>query len=280
VRTEAYDGDPDEYFVLRHRSKRDIEREITIPRLWEKIKQFDSYQEAIRARDAMTAKHPGERFTVTTHKKPSVGESSVAEGNIEETIRKVKGGYRLYSKDGKKNLGTFDTRAGAEKHEREVQYFKHKGTNQQGVAEEKQKGVDGKACWKGYKRMGTKQKGGKTVDNCVKVREVTYEEVLSKLKSKLSDYLGDVAKAVKDTDLGDKSTTKSDRVNDVKTLMTDDGHEIRIRGNEDDGFRITIKNQDSKSKFSTIKEAEIAAKMYCKRRAGKPQLPQDYESER
>ena len=28
--------------------------------------------------------------------------------------------------------------------------------------EEKQKGVDGKACWKGYKRMGTKKKGGKT----------------------------------------------------------------------------------------------------------------------
>jgi hypothetical protein len=36
-----------------------------------------------------------------------------------------------------------------------------------GVAEEKQKGVDGKACWDGYKRMGTKKKGGKTVDNCV-----------------------------------------------------------------------------------------------------------------
>ena len=34
-------------------------------------------------------------------------------------------------------------------------------------AEEKQKGVDGKACWDGYKRMGTKKKGGKTVDNCV-----------------------------------------------------------------------------------------------------------------
>jgi len=37
------------------------------------------------------------------------------------------------------------------------------------ITEEKQKGVDGKACWKGYKRMGTKQKGGKTVDNCVKI---------------------------------------------------------------------------------------------------------------
>lgn len=33
---------------------------------------------------------------------------------------------------------------------------------------EKEKGLDGKACWKGYKQMGTKKKGDKTVDNCVK----------------------------------------------------------------------------------------------------------------
>jgi hypothetical protein len=46
-------------------------------------------------------------------------------------IRKLpSGGYRLYSrkknpKTGKRrNLGTFATRAAAEKHEREVQYFK------------------------------------------------------------------------------------------------------------------------------------------------------------
>jgi hypothetical protein len=49
-------------------------------------------------------------------------------------IRKLKSGkYRLYSrkvdpKTGKrKNLGTFSTREAAEKHERAVQYFKHKG---------------------------------------------------------------------------------------------------------------------------------------------------------
>jgi len=46
-------------------------------------------------------------------------------------IRKLKSGkYRLYSrkvdeKSGRcRNLGTFDTREAAEKHEREVQYFK------------------------------------------------------------------------------------------------------------------------------------------------------------
>lgn len=39
------------------------------------------------------------------------------------------------------------------------------------VKEEKQKGVNGKACWDGYKRMGTKKKGGKTVDNCVPIKK-------------------------------------------------------------------------------------------------------------
>ena len=39
------------------------------------------------------------------------------------------------------------------------------------VESEKQKGVDGKVCWKGYRRQGTKMKGGKRVDNCVKVKE-------------------------------------------------------------------------------------------------------------
>jgi hypothetical protein len=48
-------------------------------------------------------------------------------------IRKLKSGeYRLYSKKkdryGKrKNLGTFKSRAAAEKHERAVQYFKRAG---------------------------------------------------------------------------------------------------------------------------------------------------------
>jgi len=52
----------------------------------------------------------------------------------EQMIRKLKSGkYRLYSrkadpKTGKrKNLGTFDTREQAEKHERQVQFFKRRG---------------------------------------------------------------------------------------------------------------------------------------------------------
>ena len=45
--------------------------------------------------------------------------------------------------------------------------------------EEKEKGVDGKACWKGYKRMGTKKKGGKTVDNCVPMEDVASVQPMS-----------------------------------------------------------------------------------------------------
>jgi len=47
------------------------------------------------------------------------------------------------------------------------------------MIEEKQKGVDGKACWKGYKRMGTKKKGRRTVDNCVKMEQQTMSGTLS-----------------------------------------------------------------------------------------------------
>jgi len=49
-------------------------------------------------------------------------------------IRKLAtGGYRLYSRKSnpktgrRRNLGTFKSRAAAERHERAVQYFKHHG---------------------------------------------------------------------------------------------------------------------------------------------------------
>jgi len=44
---------------------------------------------------------------------------------VEEHIVKVKGGYELKSKHSNKNLGKYPTKAGAEKRERQVQYFKH-----------------------------------------------------------------------------------------------------------------------------------------------------------
>ena len=58
-----------------------------------------------------------------------------------------------------------------------------------GKISEKLKGLDGKACWKGYKLAGTKKKGGKTVDNCVPMEEdiATKDEVLDLIARKNFD---------------------------------------------------------------------------------------------
>jgi hypothetical protein len=49
------------------------------------------------------------------------------ESTLEEIIKKSGDEYCLKSKKGNKNLGCYPTKAGAEKRERQVQYFKHKG---------------------------------------------------------------------------------------------------------------------------------------------------------
>jgi hypothetical protein len=46
---------------------------------------------------------------------------------LQERIVKVGSKYRLVSKASGKNLGTYPSRSGAERRERQVQYFKHKG---------------------------------------------------------------------------------------------------------------------------------------------------------
>jgi len=84
--------------------------------------------------------HDGAEFRcpqgTIVHPERCAGDHSSIGHSIEEgqVIRKLKSGqYRLYSrkKDPKtgrrRNLGTFSTRAAAEKHERAVQYFKRGG---------------------------------------------------------------------------------------------------------------------------------------------------------
>lgn len=68
----------------------------------------------------------------------------------------------------------------------------------------KEQGLDGKACWKGYKQAGTKMKGGKRVDNCVKAG---YEPEGNELTEKKLDPVG---KEDKDID-NDGDHDKSDK---------------------------------------------------------------------
>jgi hypothetical protein len=63
----------------------------------------------------------------------AAGGTTVAPGEIRVIRKLASGKFRLYSrkkdpKTGKRrNLGTFNTRAAAEKHERAVQFFKRGG---------------------------------------------------------------------------------------------------------------------------------------------------------
>jgi hypothetical protein len=98
-------------------------------------------------------------------------------------------------------------------------------------------------------------------------QETATEDVLDTMKRRLGDYLQDVAKAIKqDPDLKDRIPQDIDQIKSVKTLKTDDGHEIKITGNEDDGFRVSIKNKQSKTRFPNLDEATMAVEMFCARR--------------
>jgi hypothetical protein len=109
--------------------------------------------------------------------------------------------------------------------------------------------------------------------------DITKEDIITKLKARLGDYLSDLSKEIKkDPDLIDKLAAKApgDQMGPpVKTVTTDDGHEISIHGNEDDGFRVSIKNKTANSKFKNLDEAVMACEMYCARRRSS----QDYLDE-
>ena len=110
-------------------------------------------------------------------------------------------------------------------------------------------------------------------------KEAATEDVLSAMKKKLGDYLQDVATAIKkDSDLKDRIPQAIDQIKAVRTMKTDDGHEIKITGNEDDGFRISIKNRESNTKFRDLDEATMAVEMFCARRRQAEQS-QDYIEE-
>lgn len=161
-------------------------------------------------------------------------------------------------------------------------------------------------CWKGKHKEGTKIKGGIRVNNCVpnesvaematppdikaknkaaaqqvNVKEsVANEDVLGALKDKLGDYLKSLGDEVKsDKDLQDKLAPAADTIAPaVRTITTDDGREIKIHGNEDDGFHISIKGKEGTTKFESLDHAEMATKMYCAHRRNN-KLNSDYMDE-
>jgi hypothetical protein len=112
-----------------------------------------------------------------------------------------------------------------------------------------------------------------TVKPVVAVESITKEDIISKLKARLGDYLSDISKEIKkDPDLVDKLSAKApgDQMGPpVKTVTTDDGKEIQIHGNEDDGFRVSIKNRPANTKFKNLDEAVMACEIFCARQRNK-----------
>ena len=66
-----------------------------------------------------------------------------------------------------------------------------------------------------------------------------------------------------------------------KLKTTDDGKEIKIHGNEDDGFIVKINERPVSVRFRNIEEAEMACEMFCNRRMAVEQEVenQDYVDE-
>ena len=94
------------------------------------------------------------------HEKPEVKEA------YKKLSAQQRFNNRLKSKHG------IDLDANAKYYKSVADKYRQKIKDAEVKKEEKEKGLDGKPCWKGYKLQGTKKKGGKTVDNCVKAEEI------------------------------------------------------------------------------------------------------------
>jgi hypothetical protein len=112
------------------------------------------------------AKNPKQQAAIAIAKKKDGYKESLADKLDAKISEKSKGLY--YNVNKRKKAGT-SRKKGHPKAPSKQDWENAAKTAKESSIEEKQKGVDGKACWDGYKRMGTKKKGGKTVDNCVKM---------------------------------------------------------------------------------------------------------------
>ena len=115
------------------------------------------------------------------------------------------------------------------------------------------------------------------------------EDLLSNVRRTLDDYLQDIEQKLskqKDRELINKAGEEIqkdplDSLMPVKSINTEDGHEIRIHGNEDDGFIIKIKNRPLRARFRSLDEAETMCELMMGARRNRQQeaIAQDYVEE-
>ena len=115
------------------------------------------------------------------------------------------------------------------------------------------------------------------------------EDLLSNVRRTLDDYLQDIEQKLekqKDRELIRKAGEEIqknplDALLPIKSIFTDDGDEMRIHGNENDGFVIKVRERPLSARFRTLDEAEMACEMFCAHRRNRTQeaVSQDYIEE-
>ena len=124
--------------------------------------------------------------------------------------------------------------------------------------QEKLKGIDGKACWKGYKLSGTKKKGGKTVDNCVPMKEAKqdiYDKFLDNPSSPKGRAKSLILKFTKEYG-DDASSMAVDRFASKNNLKPEEKYILKYITKND----IKISSQSGGPDFSAVSEAEFKGK--------------------
>ena len=99
------------------------------------------------------------------------------------------------------------------------------------------------------------------------------EDVIGTVRKGLNDYLKNIEDRLNrdDRELVNKAKQNIqqdplEKLLPVKTIRTPDGHEIKIHGNEDDGFRITVNAKPLTSVFQDLDEAQLACDIFIIRR--------------
>ena len=87
---------------------------------------------------------------------------------------------------------------------------------------EKMKGLDGKACWKGYKLAGTQKKGGETVDKCVPIQSKHSENPINQMTpNSLPEEPGEGDE--KNPEMGEGVPIRMPRMEVIKKAMSKNG---------------------------------------------------------
>ena len=134
------------------------------------------------------------------------------------------------------------------------------------VFEGKKKGMDGKACWEGYKLQGTKKKGNRTVDNCVPMSE---EEEMKPHKM----YKGDKVIMAKSTAEHEKLKKQGYTHDDPKTKKVEEAKKPVVHSTKPDSLK-TVKIKYNKPIGVKVTDIGPGGKEYVRKDTMKEQQVQ------